>query len=156
MTNSPNEFGYCPRTPISNPVGTGPQTSPSVCGVQGSVSSSPARRKSRFFDTFRVKSPRNENVADENRSPKSLTKRKSVANIFASIRSRKVPTSDHAHDNDDIRRPNTASPSKQGAVLGMLTTPMLCISILTEHRRHVSLSNGPTKELWRCLGDYLW
>lgn len=157
MPNGPNEFGYCPRIPISNPVVDGLQILPEACGVRRSQPSSPSRKMSRFFDTLRQKSPRNENIADENRSPKSLPKRKSIGHLlqFASIRSRKALDSDDVHDSIDVTRPKTRSPSKERAVLGMITAPMLCIPRLTNRRRCFDLSIEPKKESWRYLGYYL-
>ena len=157
MPNGPNEFGYCPRTPISNPVADSLHISPEACGVRRSQSSSPSRKISRFFDTLRQKSPRNENIADENRSPKSLPKRKSIGHLlqFASMRSRKALDSDDVHDSIDVTIPKTTSPSKERAVLGMTTAPMLCIPRLTNRRRYFNLSTEPKEESWRYLGYYL-
>jgi hypothetical protein len=154
-----NEFGYCPRTPIYNVVNERPQISIEVrevcCGQ--SQSSPPTRKKSRFFDTLRLKSPRKVNVADENGSPQSLKKRKSIADIFpfSSTRSRKPPDSDHIYHSFRTKRSRTASPSKQRAVLSMVAALFLRVSVLMWCRRCFVLPIEPTKESRRDMGLYL-
>jgi hypothetical protein len=153
-----NEFGYCPRTPISNAVNDGPQSSIEVREVfYRSLSSSPARKKSRFFDTLRLKSLRKANITVRNESPKSLGKRKSLAELlpFSSMRSRRGPDSDNFYHSFHSKKPKATSPSKKMAVLRRFTAPILCVPVLTCCRRCIILSIEPTKEHWRNLGLYL-
>jgi hypothetical protein len=84
--------------------------------VEGS--SSPSRKKSRFFDTLLLRSPRKENIADENGSPKALRKRKSIADFlaFSSTRSRKVPGGNDVDPGSRNKRSGTTSPLKRNAL----------------------------------------
>jgi hypothetical protein len=84
--------------------------------VEGS--SSPSRKKSRFFNTLLLRTPQNENIADENGSPKPLRKRKSIADFlpFFSTRSRKVPDGNDVDPGSRNKRSETTSPLKRNAL----------------------------------------
>jgi hypothetical protein len=71
------------------------------------------------------------------------------------MRSRKALDSDDVHGSIDVTIPKTTSPSKERAVLGMTTAPMLCIPRLTNRRSYFNLSTEPKEESWRYLGYYL-
>jgi hypothetical protein len=122
------EFGYRPRTPPNDTRSGSPQVaiekratgsllaSPAspLKSVEGS--SSPTRKKSRFLDSLRLKPPRNaQTITDENGSPKSFSKRKSISNLlaFSSTRSRRAPDTNNVDGCVQKKEPENASPSKR-------------------------------------------
>ncbi|KAE9374777.1 hypothetical protein N431DRAFT_503556 [Stipitochalara longipes BDJ] len=121
------EFGYCPQTPpIYAPVAQLDCSRVTIVEREASSlpssphksvegSSSPTRKRSRLFGTLRLLSSRYESIADENGSPKSLKKRKSIADLltFSSSRSRKHDEQ-HVHPSSPNKRTDaTSSPRKK-------------------------------------------
>ena len=146
------EFGYCPRTPPTYPPcgrEDGPQvtivdreasslsTSPRKA-VEGS--SSPARKKSRLFETLRLLSSRYESVPDENGSPKSMKKRKSIVNLlsFSSPKSRRQDD-DQLHPSSSMKRTDVASSPKKKVLRAF--TPQVLLFLLIQCRKRFGFSD---------------
>jgi hypothetical protein len=156
------EFRSFPRTPPTPTQSESPQHrielrevhySLSTCDKSVKASSPPSRKKSRFFDTLLLKSPWKEGNADENGTPKSLRKRKSIVDFlsFSSARYRKAPHDSDVDPGSRIKWAGATSPPKTNA-LRTFTTLDAYNQILTSFRECLTISHESTEEPGRYLG----